>query len=275
MKLDPNIEHPLPHNLDAERAILGAILLGANGANEAISQLQLTDFFLPQHRTIFRHMRLLRERGDPVDDLVLLYESLTVSNDLEAAGGAAYVSQVPEGLPRLNNIPQYVEIVRAKAQLRKRAHIAETILQMALGANGNASEVLQNIAGLSAQLRDEVGQKRILKFRSGAEIATMDEPIEWIVPGFVAKGGITELGAKVKAGKTTLVMELVRAVGDGANFLDRPTLKTPTVYLTEQPSASFRQANGTSRSSRAQRFSLPTAQRHAGNAMDGSRSGGY
>jgi len=142
VKLDPNIEHPLPHNLDAERAILGAILLGANGANEAISQLQLTDFFLPQHRTIFRHMRLLRERGDPVDDLVLLYESLTVSNDLEAAGGAAYVSQVPEGLPRLNNIPHYVEIVRAKAQLRKRAHIAETILQMALGANGNASEVL-------------------------------------------------------------------------------------------------------------------------------------
>jgi predicted ATP-dependent serine protease len=187
-------------------------------------------------------MRLLRERGDPVDDLVLLYESLNVANDLEAAGGTAYVSQVPEGLPRVSNIPHYVQIVKAKAELRKRAHIAETILEMALGANGNASEVLQNIASLSAQLREEVGQKRILRFRSGAEIAATDEPVEWIVPGFVARGGITELGAKVKAGKTTLVMKLVRAVADGLNFLNKPTLKTPTVYLTEQPSASFRQA---------------------------------
>jgi hypothetical protein len=242
VKLDLTIERPLPHNLDAERAILGAILLGAKGADEAISQLQLTDFFLHEHQVIFRHIRLLRERGDPIDDLVLLYESLNVTNDLDAAGGTPYVSQVPEGLPRVSNIQHYVEIVKAKGELRKRAHIAETILELALGANGNTSEVLQKIASLSAELREDVGQKRILKFTSGAEVATMDEPIEWIVPGFVAKGGITELGAKVKAGKTTLVMKLVRAVGDGRNFLDRPTLKTPTVYLTEQPSTSFRQA---------------------------------
>jgi hypothetical protein len=242
VKLDPNIERPLPHNLDAERAILGAILLGANGAAEAISQLQLTDFFLHEHQLIFRHIGMLRERGDPIDDLVLLCESLSAANELEAAGGAGYVSQIPEGLPRVNNIPHYVEIVKTKAELRKRAHIAESILELVLGASGNASEALQEIAKLSAQLREDAGQKRILKFRSGAEIATMQEPVEWIVPGFVVKGGITELGAKVKAGKTTLVMKLVRAVGDGLYFLDRPTLKTPTVYLTEQPSASFRQA---------------------------------
>ena len=242
MKPDSTIERPLPHNLAAERAILGAILLGATGTDEAISQLQLGDFFLREHQLVFRHMNLLRERGKPTNDLVLLYESLNATNDLEAAGGVAYLSQVPDGLPRVNNITHYVEIVKAKAQLRKRAHTAEAILEMALSANGNASGVLENIASLSAHLREEVGQKRILKFRSGAEIATMEEPIEWIVPGFVARGGITELGAKVKAGKTTLIMKLVRAVGDGLNFLDKPTLKTPTVYLTEQPSASFRQA---------------------------------
>jgi AAA domain len=68
------------------------------------------------------------------------------------------------------------------------------------------------------------------------------EQIEWIVPGFVARGAVTELGAKVKAGKTTLITKLVRAVADGLDFLSKPTLKTPTVYLTEQPIVSFRQA---------------------------------
>jgi RecA-family ATPase len=58
----------------------------------------------------------------------------------------------------------------------------------------------------------------------------------------VARGSITELGAKVKTGKTTLVLEMVRAILDGARFLDQPTFKTPVVYLTEQPPVSFRKA---------------------------------
>jgi hypothetical protein len=58
----------------------------------------------------------------------------------------------------------------------------------------------------------------------------------------VAKGAITELGAKVKAGKTTFVMELAGATLDGGSFLDQPTFKTCVVYLTEQPVVSFRKA---------------------------------
>jgi hypothetical protein len=64
----------------------------------------------------------------------------------------------------------------------------------------------------------------------------------WIAPGYVAKGAITEIGAKVKTGKTTLILSLVRAAAEGLDFLGQQTLKTPTVYLTEQPVVSFRQA---------------------------------
>jgi hypothetical protein len=60
--------------------------------------------------------------------------------------------------------------------------------------------------------------------------------------GLWAKGAITELGAKVKAGKTTLVAAMVRAVLEGVTFLGQPTMRTPVVYLTEQPAVSFRQA---------------------------------
>jgi hypothetical protein len=241
--VDTPIERPLPHSLQSERAILGAILLGGPCMDQAVDNLQVTDFFLPQNQAIFRHMNLLREQGKPTNDSVLLYESLSEMGQLEAAGGLAYISQLSDGLPRINNLTHYVRVVTVKAQLRRRMYIAQKILDKAQTANGNASDVLREISDLSAQLKEEVGQKRILRFRSGVEIAmATEERIEWIVPGFVVRGGITELGAKVKAGKTTLILKLVRALVDGSEFLGRSTLKTPTVYLTEQTAVSFRQA---------------------------------
>ena len=243
MTADFTIDKPLPHSLEAERAVLGAILLGGADLSEAMCCLQPTDFFVPQNQVIFRNMCLLREQRKPTNDIVLLYESLAAMNELDAAGGIAYVSQIGDGLPRVTNFTHYIEIVKGKAQLRQRAHAAQTILEMALRANGNAAEILKDIGIISAHLREDVGQNRILKFRSGAEIAMATAgSIDWIVPGFVVAGGITELGAKVKAGKTTLITKLVCAVADGADFLGKPTLKTPTVYLTEQPVVSFRQA---------------------------------
>jgi hypothetical protein len=239
-------ERPLPHNLDAERAIIGAILLAGprtERVEEALRCVQCTDFFLPQHRVIFRHMKRLHQQNKPTNDIVLLYESLEATQELEAAGGVAYVSSVPDGLPRVANLSHYVEIVKMKALLRQKAHIAETILAKLRNANGNAAEVLRDISALSAPLREEIGQKRILNFKSGSEFAAFTEDrIEWIIPGYVAKGATTELGAKVKMGKTTLNLNMVRAAAEGQNFLGKPTLKSSTVYLTEQPPVSFRQA---------------------------------
>jgi hypothetical protein len=240
---DLTIERPLPHSLEAERAILGAILLGSTNTGDAMDYLQETDFLLTLHQVIFRHMKLLRQRGKPADDIVILYESLQGAEELEAAGGIGYLSRVTDGLPRVSHTMYYARIVKLKAELRRRVYLVEAIREKLLSANGNAESVLREVAILSAPLREEVGQKRILNFRSGAQIAmATDQRIEWIVPGFVVKGGITELGAKVKAGKTTLIMKLVRAVADGLDFLGKSTPKAPTVYLTEQPIVSFRQA---------------------------------
>jgi hypothetical protein len=239
---DSTIAPPLPHSLEAERAILGAILLGGSGVDEAIAKLRGDDFFIPRHRIIFRHLKEFREKSLPTNDPVLLYESLRSGGELEGAGGIAYVSQLPDGLPRCSNLDHYIEIIVLKTQLRRRASVAQRILDLALSANGNVAEVLKDISILSVPLIEEVGQKRKLKFMSGAELAaSTDEVVDWIMPGYVARGAISEIGAKVKAGKTTLIAALVRAAADGADFLGRPTLKTSTVYLTEQPAVSFRQ----------------------------------
>ena len=243
----PEIERPLPYNLEAERAIFGAILLAntvTKNIEEAFACLEPASFFLPEHRIIFSRMKCMHEQGKPANDLVVLCESLIEANELEAAGEVGYISSIADRLlPRVTNLAQYVQIVKTKARLRELAYIAETILEKILSANGNATEVLREVFILSALLGDEVGQKRILYFKSGREFgASTDDQIKWIVPGYVAKGAITELGARVKVGKTTLILNAVRAAADGHIFLGNPTLKTATVYLTEQPSASFRQA---------------------------------
>jgi hypothetical protein len=232
----------LPHSVEAERAILGAILLGGGGTEDAVSRIQESDFFIPSHQVIFRNLKALREAGSPTNDLVLLYDSLRSRGELEAAGGIAYLSQLPEELPRRANLDYYIGIILLNSQLRSRANVAQRILTLVLGPNGNSAEILREISILSAPLRDEVGQKRKLRFMSGAELAgSTDEAVEWIVPGYVARGAISEIGAKVKAGKTTLIAALVRAAADGEDFLGFPTLKSSTVYLTEQPAVSFRQ----------------------------------
>jgi hypothetical protein len=218
-------------------------LLGGTGADEAITRIQPADLFLSEHRVILRHMKLLREQGKPTNDLVLLHESLIAGNNLDLAGGLSYVSRISDGIPRITNISHYIEIVESKARLRRCIYNAEKMRELAFEANGDAADTLRKIAEISALLKEGVGQKRVLNFRSGADLGKeLGEPVEWIAPGYVAKGAITELGAKVKAGKTTLVLGLVRAALEGLEFLGKSTLRTPTVYLTEQPIVSFRQS---------------------------------
>jgi replicative DNA helicase len=111
-----NLDPPLPHSRDAEVAFLGAILLGSGGPAE-IELLDSMDFFLPFHRTIHRHMKRLVAEGKPPNDPVLLLDSLSAANELETAGGAAYISQLPDGLPKLSNLSHYARIIKDKSEL--------------------------------------------------------------------------------------------------------------------------------------------------------------
>ena len=236
------IKPPLPHSLEAERAVLGSIFLLNSGKDEAMLRLQSTDFFLPEHQIIYRHLTLLAAQGKP-PDIVLVHDSLRASNELEAAGGAAYLAQITDGMPRVCNVSFYAEMVKLKACLRQRAYVAEKIMEMAIGANGNAMDVLQEIEKLSTDLRAGVGQKRTLNFISGPELAkSTNDQVDWTAKPYVARGAITELAAKVKMGKTTLMLHLVHSVLTGSDFMGAPTSQSPVVYLSEQPQASFRQA---------------------------------
>src|SRR5260221_1995209 len=125
---DSTLEKPLPNTLDAERPVLGAVILDNNALNAAIENLKPEDFFLDQHRRVFTQMIALGESQQAID-LVTLTEELHRRGDLEAAGGAPYLASLADGMPRVSNIQHYARIVKEKAILRNLIHATHNIHQ--------------------------------------------------------------------------------------------------------------------------------------------------
>ena len=110
-------ERTLPHNLEAERSVLGAILVHNDAFNTAAQVIDGRDFYRDAHRRIFDRMVTLSERGEAID-FVTLKEELSRGGDLEDVGGPAYIASLVDGVPRATNIEYYARIVKEKATLR-------------------------------------------------------------------------------------------------------------------------------------------------------------
>ncbi len=143
MPAQATLERPLPQNLDAERSILGAILLDNHALNAAIENIKPEDFFLEQHRRVFNQMIALGESQQAID-LVTLTESLHRVGELESSGGAPYLAALADGMPRVSNVEHYARIVREKALLRNLIHATHNIQQRALEGEDGADTILDN-----------------------------------------------------------------------------------------------------------------------------------
>jgi replicative DNA helicase len=143
MAVDSTLEKPLPSNLDAERSVLGAILLDNNALNPAIEHLRPEDFFMEQHRRVFTQMIALGESQQAID-LVTLTEELHRRGDLEASGGAPYLAALADGRPRVSNVEHYARIVKEKAMLRNLIHATHNIQQRAFEGEDGADAILDN-----------------------------------------------------------------------------------------------------------------------------------
>ncbi len=109
--IDYKIAGNLPTNIEAERAILGAILLDNSAFNEAAEHLKVGDFSLDSHRRIYARMVDLAESSRPVD-MITLIEELDRHKDLQPVGDVGYVSSLLDGVPDRPSIAHYINIVR-------------------------------------------------------------------------------------------------------------------------------------------------------------------
>lgn len=141
---DISLEKTLPNNLEAERSILGAILLDDNAVLAVFESLKSQDFYLDSHRKVYEKMLHLMNSSRPID-LVTLKEELQRSNELESVGGAAYLASLTDGLPRAINIEYYAQIVKEKSTLRRLIQISNETMARSYQDEEPAEEILQNV----------------------------------------------------------------------------------------------------------------------------------
>src|SRR5262245_5445558 len=134
-------ERTLPHNLEAERSVLGAILLHNDAFNFAAEVIDSQDFFRDAHRRIFDKMVKLAERGQAID-LVTLKEELGRVGGREAVRGTAYITALVDSVPRSTNVEHYARIIKEKSTLRSLIHSANKILSNAYEAEEDADVIL-------------------------------------------------------------------------------------------------------------------------------------
>src|SRR3974377_728191 len=124
-------EKGLPTNVDAERFVLGSILLDDALYVQAAGTLEPEDFSLEKHRRIFARMADLQERGEKIDRITLANE-LMKFNELEACDGLTYLVSLDDGLPQMPNIDSYIRIVKDKATLRRIIFTSQHLMNRAL-----------------------------------------------------------------------------------------------------------------------------------------------
>lgn len=117
-----------PHNLDAEKGVLGSILLDPNIADDVALVVRPDDFYAEANEKLYTHLLAMHDEGRRIDATLLL-ERLQSTGDLEAVGGAAYLAEVLHAVPYAANAVYYAEIVQAKATLRALIHASTEILR--------------------------------------------------------------------------------------------------------------------------------------------------
>src|SRR5215469_12966341 len=128
---DLAFEKGLPSNPDAERYVLGSILLNDSAYLQAAGALEPDDFSLEKHRRIFARMKDLYDRGSRIDRITLADE-LMKQGQLESVDGLSYLISLDDGLPELANIEGYIRIVKDKAILRKLIFSAQSVINRCL-----------------------------------------------------------------------------------------------------------------------------------------------
>ena len=117
-----------PRNIEAERAVLGSILLLPDCCDDVALVIKPDDFYDPAHQKLFAHMLLLHEAGKKID-VTLLVERLRSAGELDLVGGVPYLAEISQAVPTAGNAVYYSQIVRDKGTLRALIHTGTDIVR--------------------------------------------------------------------------------------------------------------------------------------------------
>lgn len=118
-----------PHDLEAEKALLGALMVRADSLYEVVDTITPDSFYAEKHRIIFRVMLELLNKNEPID-LLTVSSKLKEIKKLESVGGASYLAELSNSVPSIANAKHYAEIVQKKNALRNLISVAEDLSEM-------------------------------------------------------------------------------------------------------------------------------------------------
>src|SRR3989442_474510 len=213
-----------PHNLDAERAVLGAMLFAAADAvPRVVDVLRPSDFYTEAHRTIYQPMVALFERGEPVDSLTPT-EELRRLNQLAFVGGPAALAVLMEEASIAVHLGAYVALVRDLAVKREAIQVAMKVIRRAFEDTVTVPELVTNLEDVLGALTERAaefgrpaGPQPIAKVLEGV-MTTLDAPEADVVPtavpelndrlgGGTMRAEVVILGGRPGVAKTALALQ--------------------------------------------------------------------
>ncbi|MGH9458265.1 MAG: replicative DNA helicase [Thermoanaerobaculia bacterium] len=225
---DLRLDRPLPQNPEAERSILGSILIDSHVLDRIAEKIRTEDFYKDAHRQIFAAMLDLSERSREID-LLTLKEELARKGKLDEVGGAAYISSLVDGIPDMRNVERYAEIVREKSTLRRLILMGNRVIQTALDRPDGPEEVIGEAEKEIFQIAEQgltsgfVAIDRITRHNMTAieqlqhagklvtGISTGYDRFDEMTSGFQRQDLII-LAARPSMGKTSLMLNIAEAM---------------------------------------------------------------
>src|SRR5918997_6578332 len=214
-----------PHDLDAERAVIGAMLVSETAVSVVGDILVAEDFYSETHRVLYGTMMRLYSRGEPIDQLTLADELRSVG-EFDRIGGRQYVFRLVESVPTAANASRYAEIVRGKALLRAVIDAGDRIQQQAFAEPEDVTIALdaaeQLIYGVSnRQLKEHLAPVSELApsalemiqrlYEQEGEVTGVEsgfEDLDRLTTGF-HKSDLVVLAARPAMGKTALALNAI------------------------------------------------------------------
>jgi replicative DNA helicase len=229
-------ERGLPCNIDAERFVLGSIMLDGAQFEIVAGTLAADDFMLEKHRRIWRRVADLHGRGEPIDRLTVINE-LQKHNELESCDGFGYMVSLDDGLPQVPHLDGYVRIIQEKAVLRRAIHAAQSLIDRCMEAKDDSESILTDAEAILSKLADGRGKhgqwlnpREVMLSYPGGLNAFLNPPrggagIPTPWPGLTAalcglhRGDLFLVAGRPSMGKSIVGMALAHhtaARGDGA-----------------------------------------------------------
>jgi replicative DNA helicase len=219
---DNTFEHQPPQDINAEQAVLGAMMLSAAVIDGVLAALDPADFHRPAHATIYLAVRDLYGRSrDPRIDPITVGEELARTGDIARIGGSTYLHQLVHAVPTAANAAHYADIVRDKAHLRRIIEAGTRAVQRAYSGQMDAAEVVNDamaelqaaVTGANAlEVRLSVGDRWaafVDELQAGADPRALDTP--WMDVNEVVElkpGQLITVGAATGGGKSLFGLNL-------------------------------------------------------------------